>query len=37
MLSRYEDMFNACQVPEATRKNVYGGTMARLLGIQVRT
>jgi predicted TIM-barrel fold metal-dependent hydrolase len=37
MLSRYEDMFNACQVPEATRKNVYGANMARLLGIQVRT
>jgi predicted TIM-barrel fold metal-dependent hydrolase len=37
MLSRYEDMFNACQVPEATRKNVFGANMARLLGIQVRT
>jgi predicted TIM-barrel fold metal-dependent hydrolase len=37
MLSRYEDMFNACQVPEETRRRVYGGTLAKLLGIQVRT
>jgi hypothetical protein len=36
MLSRYEDMLNACQVPEETRVHIYGGTMARLLGIKVR-
>lgn len=37
MLGRYEDMFDACQVPEESRRKVYGGTMARLLGIPVRT
>lgn len=37
MLSRYEDMFDACQVPEESRRKVYGGTLARLLGIPVRT
>ena len=36
MLSRYEDMFDACGVPEASRVKVYGGTMARILGIPVR-
>ena len=36
MLGRYEDMFDACQVPEESRKKVYGGTLARLMGIPVR-
>ena len=36
MLSRYEDMFDACQVPEESRKKVYGGTLAKLLGVPVR-
>ena len=34
--SQHEDMFDACVVPESTRRNVYGGTMARILGIKVR-
>jgi predicted TIM-barrel fold metal-dependent hydrolase len=36
MLTRYEAMLDACKVPEATRRNIYGGTMARILGIKVR-
>jgi len=36
MLSRHEDMFDACQVPEEIRVKVYGGTMARIFGIPVR-
>jgi len=36
-LGRYEAMLNACQVPEASRKKVYGETLARLLGIRVRS
>ena len=35
--SQHEDMFDACIVPEATRRNVYGGTMARILGIPMKT
>src|SRR4051812_26272310 len=35
--TQMEDMLDACVVPEATRKNIYGGTMARLLGITPRT
>jgi predicted TIM-barrel fold metal-dependent hydrolase len=35
-LARYEAMLNACGVPEASRKKIYGATMARLLGINVR-
>ena len=37
MLSRYEDMFDACQVPEESRRKIYGGTLAKLLGVPVRT
>jgi predicted TIM-barrel fold metal-dependent hydrolase len=37
MLGRYEAMLEACGVPEASRKKIYGETMARLLGIAVRT
>jgi predicted TIM-barrel fold metal-dependent hydrolase len=36
MLSRYEAMLEACGVPEASRRKIYGETMARLLGIPVR-
>lgn len=36
MLSRYEAMLTACGVPEASRRKIYGETMARLLGIPVR-
>ena len=35
MLTRYEAMLNACKVPEATRRNIYGGTMARILGVKI--
>ena len=37
MLSRYEAMLNACGVPEASRKKIFGETMARILGVKVRT
>jgi hypothetical protein len=37
MLGRYEAMLEACGVPEASRRKIYGETMARLLGIAVRT
>jgi predicted TIM-barrel fold metal-dependent hydrolase len=33
---QHEDMYEACLVPEATRKNISGGTMARILKIPVR-
>jgi hypothetical protein len=33
VLGRYEAMLNACGVPEASRRKIYGETMARLLGI----
>lgn len=36
MLSRYEAMLEACGVPEASRRKIYGETMARILGIPVR-
>jgi len=36
MLGRYEAMLDACGVPEASRRRIYGETMARLLGIPVR-
>jgi uncharacterized protein len=37
MLRRYEAMLDACGVPEASRRKIYGETIARLLGIPVRT
>jgi predicted TIM-barrel fold metal-dependent hydrolase len=37
MLTRYEAMLNACNVPDATRRKIYGETMARILGIKIRT
>jgi predicted TIM-barrel fold metal-dependent hydrolase len=36
-LARYEAMLDACGVPEASRRKIYGETMAKLLGIKVRT
>jgi predicted TIM-barrel fold metal-dependent hydrolase len=36
MLTRYEAMLNACNVPEASRRKIYGETMASILGIPVR-
>lgn len=36
MLTRYEDMFDACMVPEEIRRKVFGLTMAKILGIPVR-
>jgi hypothetical protein len=36
-VARYEAMLDACGVPEASRKKIYGETMARILGIKVRT
>jgi predicted TIM-barrel fold metal-dependent hydrolase len=36
MLGRYEAMLEANGVPEASRRKIYGETMARLLGIALR-
>lgn len=36
MLTRYEAMLDANDVPEASRRLIYGGTMARILGITPR-
>jgi hypothetical protein len=30
--SQYRAMFDACDVPERTRKMIMGGTLAKLLG-----
>jgi uncharacterized protein len=35
-IARYEAMLDACGVPEASRKKIYGETMARLLGVKIR-
>lgn len=35
-LARYEAMLNACNVPETSRRKIYGETMAQILGIKVR-
>ncbi|QQS48141.1 MAG: amidohydrolase family protein [Acidobacteriota bacterium] len=37
VIARFESMLEACQVPEESRKKIYGETMARILGIKVRT
>jgi uncharacterized protein len=37
VLRRYEAMLEACAVPEKSRRKIYGETMARILGIPVRT
>jgi hypothetical protein len=29
-------MFDACGVPEASRRKIYGGTLAAILGIKPR-
>jgi hypothetical protein len=36
MLTRYEALLNACNVPEASRRKIYGETMAKILGIDVK-
>ncbi|HEY8147905.1 MAG TPA: amidohydrolase family protein [Vicinamibacteria bacterium] len=36
MLGRYEAMLDACAVPEASRRKIYGETMARVLRVPVR-
>ncbi|MFN7949794.1 MAG: amidohydrolase family protein [Blastocatellia bacterium] len=35
-LARYEAMLDACGVPEASRRKVYGETLAKILGIKMR-
>lgn len=35
-LARYEAMLDACAVPEASRKKIYGETMAKILGLKAR-
>jgi len=36
VIASFEAMLDACQVPEESRKKIYGGTMAGILGIKVR-
>jgi len=36
VLGRYEAMLDACGVPEASRRKIYGETMARILRLPVR-
>ena len=36
MLGRYEAMLEANDVPEASRRKIYGETMAAILGIEVK-
>ena len=36
VLAKYEAMLEANKVPEASRRKIYGETMARLLGVSVR-
>jgi uncharacterized protein len=35
-VARYEAMLDACGVPEASRRKIYGETLARILGIKVK-
>ena len=35
-LARYEAMLDACGAPEASRRKIYGETLAKILGIKVR-
>jgi uncharacterized protein len=35
-LARHKAMLDACEVPEASRKKIYGETLARILGVKVR-
>lgn len=36
MLGRYEALLDACSVPEASRRKIYGETMAKILGMKVK-
>jgi predicted TIM-barrel fold metal-dependent hydrolase len=36
VLGRYESLLNACEVPEPSRRKVYGETLARILKIPVK-
>jgi predicted TIM-barrel fold metal-dependent hydrolase len=36
VMDQFERMLDACGVPEESRKKIYGGTMARILGIPER-
>jgi predicted TIM-barrel fold metal-dependent hydrolase len=36
VMRQFDAMLDACQVPEPSREKIYGGTMARLLGIPVK-
>ena len=36
VIARYEAVFDACQVPEASRRKVYGETLAGILGVTTR-
>jgi predicted TIM-barrel fold metal-dependent hydrolase len=36
VMGQFERMLDACAVPEESRKKIYGGTMARILGIKGR-
>jgi len=36
VMRQFDAMLDACEVPEPSREKIYGGTMARLLGIPVR-
>lgn len=35
-VARYEAMLDACSVPEASRRKIYGETLAGILGVKVR-
>jgi uncharacterized protein len=37
VIGRYEAMMEACGVPEASRQKIWGGTMAKILGVGPRT
>ena len=36
VIAQFDRMLDACAVPEESRKKIYGGTMARILGIRER-
>ncbi|HEY2932290.1 MAG TPA: amidohydrolase family protein [Acidobacteriota bacterium] len=36
VLTRFEAMLDVCDVPEASRRKIYGETMAKILGVKVR-
>lgn len=36
VLAQYEALLEACDVPEASRRKIYGETMAHILGIQIK-